>query len=180
MSVVQLRQQQTLDEAVREIHRQFAEEQSSKKKAYRHRLRAGEMLLALRKRIEAGEAGVNMSWWDWYESKFVRSRRDAEKVMALAQADDPEAALENERAANRERMANKRAAHKAVVCRSNDDASQDREPERAPPRPLAGPGHSAEWILDKLRFVVMHARHLPKQEVIAMLGKVTKEVQEKW
>jgi hypothetical protein len=37
-----------------------------------------------------------------YRGRFVRSRRDAEKIMALARVADTDAELERERAANRE------------------------------------------------------------------------------
>jgi hypothetical protein len=49
------------------------------------------------------------------------SRRDAEKVMALARSEDPEAAAEEEKSEARERMARHRAAN---VRRSNDDEEQ--------------------------------------------------------
>jgi hypothetical protein len=51
------------------------------------------MLIALRSRIEAGEEGPDVDWWPWYKAKFPeRSRKDAEKCMAVAKAEDPDAA----------------------------------------------------------------------------------------
>jgi hypothetical protein len=38
----------------------------------------------------------------------------------------------------------------------------------------------AAWVLDQLRFVLLHARHLPKKKVLAMLQRVIKEVERKW
>ncbi|MCX7310194.1 MAG: hypothetical protein NTV56_00335 [Alphaproteobacteria bacterium] len=58
--------------------------------------------LTLRERIEAGEAG-DARWWDWYKDNIARSRRDGERVMKIARDADPEAAVEAERSANRER-----------------------------------------------------------------------------
>lgn len=40
-----------------------------------------------------GKCSENVSWWDWYVIKSVRSRKDAEKLMRPASADDAEAAL---------------------------------------------------------------------------------------
>ena len=47
-----------------------------------------------------------MKWWVWYAANFKnRSRRDAQRVMALARSDDPGAAAEEERAKNRAAVA---------------------------------------------------------------------------
>ena len=85
-----------LDDVVRAIHKKFAEAIDLNIKASKARLVAGVMLLDLRKRIDSGEAG-DVSWWAWYEQKFVRTRKDAEKPMKLAAAEDPELAFEEER-----------------------------------------------------------------------------------
>lgn len=121
MAVVALKNPPTLDESVRAIHGKFAEALTSEGKAYNARLAAGQMLLVLRKRIEDGEAGAGVEWWPWYESKFVRSRRDAERVMALARDEDPDAAVEEEKAEARESMRRSRATN---VCRSENDEEQ--------------------------------------------------------
>jgi hypothetical protein len=112
---------QTLDESVESIHRKFAEAFDSDKKGNRARLAAGTMLLNLRSRIESGEAGDGISWWAWYESKFVRSRRDAEKVMALAASDDPVAADEDEKQRNRTAQ----QKHRDAADVSRDDVVKD-------------------------------------------------------
>ena len=39
---------------------------------------------ALRKRIEAGECG-DVGWWQWYAANVDRSRKDAEKLMRMAE-----------------------------------------------------------------------------------------------
>lgn len=108
--IVALRAHQTIDDAIREIHGKFAEALASDGRAFNARLAAGQMLITLRGRVEAGEAGDGVEWWPWYESKFVRSRKDAEKVMRMASADDPEAAHEAEKAETRTRV----AAHRAM------------------------------------------------------------------
>jgi len=91
----------SLDNAVRKIHAKFAEAIDNEKKAYRARIVVGQMLIELRGRIEAGEAGA-IEWWDWYDNQFVRSRRDAERCMKIAASEDPEAAEAEARERNRE------------------------------------------------------------------------------
>lgn len=73
----------------------------SNNRGHHYRLDAGRMLLECRHKVEA--AGDD--WWQWQKGKFDRSRRDIEKLMQLASAEDPEAAAEEERADARERMA---------------------------------------------------------------------------
>lgn len=99
-----------------------------------HRLNAGRMLLELRATIEAG--GEN--WWLWQKGRFDRGRKDMEKLMRMASADDPEAALEEERADRRESMAKSRGAHlgsmtNAELIRSakTNLVNADRENEKA-------------------------------------------------
>lgn len=139
-NVVKLKQSQlTIDDLIRAIHAKFGAAIDSENKGHRCRVQAGQMLIALRKRIEAGEEGEDVQWWEWYESKFVRSRRDAEKVMALARSPDPEAAAQEERAATNERMKRQRSSEQpgeenlspatAHVRRSNEEKTQ----------PTAGP-----------------------------------------
>ena len=70
------------------------------------RISAGKQLVELQARIEAGEAGKGVKWWGWYAANFKnRTRRDAQRVMALARSDDPGAAAEEERAKNRAAVA---------------------------------------------------------------------------
>ncbi len=71
----------------------------------KHQLQAGWRLLALRERVEAGEAG-QLSWWEYFDTQFtghIKSRKYAEKLMKWAKSDDPEGAREAELASNRER-----------------------------------------------------------------------------
>jgi hypothetical protein len=96
--------QPTLDEAVRAITEKFDEVANLDKRATSARVAAGKMLIELRARIEGGEAGEGVSWWEWCEANIQRSRKDCEKLMRMASSDDPEAAIEDERAQARERM----------------------------------------------------------------------------
>jgi hypothetical protein len=112
----------TLTEAVADIHREFQRVVDAHEKHVAARIRCGVKLLALKARIEGGEAG-DVGWWAWYSTKFARDRRDAERVMEIADAQDSEAAHEAEKAATRERM---RALRARPVSRS-------REQEHHPP-----------------------------------------------
>jgi hypothetical protein len=113
----------TIERMVNEVHKNFASEREAGNRADRARIRAGQLLLALRERIEAGEVGPGVEWWDWYGANITRTRRDANKVMKLARAADPEAAAETERTEARDRMAKHRAG--ANVRPKEDDEVAD-------------------------------------------------------
>ena len=103
----------SIDDLVYRAHHQWEtgekEWEAAKKKAAGNRIAVGKTLLELKTRIEAGEVG-QVRWWDWYGTRFARSRRDAERVMELASAPDPVAAHEVEKMADRERVRASRAA----------------------------------------------------------------------
>jgi hypothetical protein len=79
----------------------------------------GGMLLEVRKEIEA--EGKN--WWKWYEEpgRFIRGRKDAEKLMALGRAEDPEEAAKAERERNRKASAAYRTRKSAPADVSGND-----------------------------------------------------------
>jgi hypothetical protein len=64
-----------LDAAVTAIRRHMYE-------VTRHRA----SMNALRARIEAGECG-DVDWWEWFDANVRHSRKDAEKLMRIAEAD---------------------------------------------------------------------------------------------
>lgn len=101
MKIVQFRQDQSLESLVTEIRGHMYDAQGAKTKFDKHRLAAGQKLLDLRRRVEAGEAGEGINWWEWYGTQFTRSRKDAEKLIRMASADDPEEAFEEDRAKRR-------------------------------------------------------------------------------
>jgi hypothetical protein len=74
---------------------------------HNHRLEAGTMLVSLRERVEA----EGLDWWSWAKGRFDRSRKDIEKVMRLASADDPVAAAAKERANAKAGMSRARGAN---------------------------------------------------------------------
>jgi Protein of unknown function (DUF3102) len=59
-----------------------------------HRIQAGKLLIEASKHVPAGE------WGRWCKANVKRSERDIRKVMKIAVADDPEAALREERKRN--------------------------------------------------------------------------------
>jgi hypothetical protein len=122
----------SLEDTQRAINTKFAEAFAANKKMHLARVAVGQMLIELRARIEAGEAGDwsqgqhdNRNWWKWYRygSRIVRSRQDAEKVMKLAHAEDPESAAEDEREKNRKAVRKHRA--KLPLTVSGDSELQD-------------------------------------------------------
>jgi hypothetical protein len=91
---------------IRAVNLEWGKASNHENKAVTCRVEAGRLLIALRVRVEA----QGKDWWPWFrEAAFVRSRRDAEKVMALALDRDPHAAVEEEREKRREGMARSRA-----------------------------------------------------------------------
>jgi hypothetical protein len=107
---IRRRKVETIDEMVAEIKRQFLIEQDAGRKLTSSRVCQGQLLLDLRARVEA-DGG---DWWKFFDDQFAgfhRSRKDAEKVMRMAAAEDPEAAHEQEKAEAKERMRRVRGAN---------------------------------------------------------------------
>ena len=135
-----------IETLVIEIRGAMLDINDAKLKLHTMRLVAGQKLLELRARIEAGEAG-DVTWWAFYEEHLAefRSRKDAEKLMRMAGADDPEAALQIERAKdrNRKRIARSRGAdvrsrskYEAVESEALEAHIQELEAARATLRPM--------------------------------------------
>jgi hypothetical protein len=105
MTVVDMRRRQTktVEEIVAEIRRQFLEEEAAGRRVTSILAYQGELLIAVRKRVEA-DGG---DWWRFYDENFgaFRSRKRAEALMRIGGAPDPEAAHEEEKADTRERVA---------------------------------------------------------------------------
>jgi hypothetical protein len=119
--------QETLDQTVKRIEASFDKVESYSKKAGDYRITAGKLLVELQARIEAGEDGEGVEWWKWYAEHFERTRRDAQKVMALARSDNPEQAAEDEREKNREAVAahRKRVAEAASYSKTQPDEAAE-------------------------------------------------------
>jgi hypothetical protein len=86
--------QKPLDALVIEIRSHVHDAGRAETTCAKHQLQAGWRLLALRERVEAGEAG-DIGWWEYFDTQFtghIKSRKYAEKLMRWAKSDDPEAA----------------------------------------------------------------------------------------
>src|SRR5947207_2723083 len=94
-----------LDVVVRFINEAFESAAKYETKAGDKRISAGLRLVELKQRIKAGEAGAGVKWTDYVAQHVKRSIRDCQKVMRIAAAPDPEAALAEERAKARDGMA---------------------------------------------------------------------------
>jgi hypothetical protein len=79
--------------------------------AINRRLEAGRMLVSLRKRVEAD--GVD--WWKWAKGRMDRSRKDIEKLIQIANADEPEVAAEDAAQKNRIHQATHRTKTRAAA-----------------------------------------------------------------
>ena len=88
----------TLAERAASINKHIEKALSADMSANRHRLRAGHELIEARKRVPHGE------WIPWCGKNISRSMRDIQKLIQMAGSDDPEAALEQERADRRDGM----------------------------------------------------------------------------
>jgi hypothetical protein len=99
------------------------------------RIRLGLNLLEARRRVEAGEAGDGIRWWDWFDKTFPQSRSNAEHVMALAAKPNPVAAHEAEKAATRERVRALRSRASAVhpSCTAEPVVTESTTYETEPP-----------------------------------------------
>jgi hypothetical protein len=97
-----------LAELAASINRELDALVNAEKKAESQRLRIGRDLIEASKlwRSDRNQRGT---WGDWCAANIKRSMRDIQRLMAIAGADDPVKALEDERAKTREAV----AAHRA-------------------------------------------------------------------
>jgi hypothetical protein len=126
----------SLDDAVFRVHRKWDRAFDAYVKFTAARLECGTELLALRARIEAGEAG-EVRWWNWYKQKFTRSRADAEKIMAIASSMNPELAHAAAKARNAEinRAYRQREQNRSRSREREPDNTLDERQELLPPEP---------------------------------------------
>src|SRR5580704_14116119 len=85
------------------------------------RIAVGRMLLVAKQQVEkSGPDWVKVSWEKWCARNIERSMSDINKVMALATAPDPLAALEKERADRRKAMAELKAKRAQAAAIKED------------------------------------------------------------
>ena len=129
----------TIEEMIHLVHEKFEIVVSTQGKYFSARIECGRLLNELRDRIEAGEVGELATWWEWYDDHFTRNRSDAERLMAIAAAEDPVAAYEAEKARVRVATQRYRARAPGHSDRKNARAVSTpkltlvRQSEQAPP-----------------------------------------------
>ena len=97
---------------VAEINKDIRELDSAEVRLDNLRLCVAQNLLRLRQRVSA----EGKDWWEWFATSGIeRSRKDCEKLMRIAGAEDSEAALEVERDRDRERKRIARGADNGNV-----------------------------------------------------------------
>lgn len=103
--VIELRERapDSLESAAIQINRYIALSLRADANAESYRRSAGHKLIRVRPRIPEGE------WEAWCSANIRRSQGDIRKLMKLAGAEDPEAAVEEERSRNREAQQRSRA-----------------------------------------------------------------------
>ena len=104
----------SIEDLLLRAHKEADHIKKHQQEAHSWKIRMGRTLNELRERVEAGENGINMRWWDWYEKHFAYSRSHAEHVMGIARAADPVVASIKANADNR-----------AAVQRHRDKKKQD-------------------------------------------------------
>ena len=116
--------QWSLEELTKRFHRKVDEGRRLHEKMNDLQLKLGQMLLEMRQRVESGETGdlAAVDWWGWYSDAVPHvSRGQAERWMAIAAAQDPQAAaLEyRDRDAGYSRAYRARRSQKLLVEKSS-------------------------------------------------------------
>ena len=112
----------SLDDAARSINDHFFKISKAKSTADYHRVHAGRELVAVRKRIPHGE------WEKWCRVNIQRSLGDIRKVIAIVEAPDPEAALDEERGDTCDRMKKHRTKSRARARDLDEDSTLSNVP----------------------------------------------------
>ena len=110
----------TLPVVAGKINAYMEKAEQSAEKARQQRVSAGQLLIEARRRVDAGEAG-DTTWTEWVRNNISRSLRDCQRVMKIAGAVDPDAALAKEREDARVGMAQSRErSDKRLSCAETD------------------------------------------------------------
>lgn len=116
--VIELRPQRralkSLEDAAASINQHIALYLRGKENCKTHRLKAGQELVIVRKRIPEGE------WEKWCALNIKRGMRDIRRLIQIAEAVDPVAALEREQARVKDAMARQRADRRHVTPVADD------------------------------------------------------------
>lgn len=105
------------NEVVRICGRKLETLEETGKKAKALQIDIGRLLIELRDRVKSGEIGELATWWEWFEDNRMQfrniERRTAQWYMQIAGDANPEAKLEEMRAADAARQRNARAGRPA-------------------------------------------------------------------
>jgi hypothetical protein len=118
-----------LDEAVEMFNEDSLAEQELAGKHNDARLDLAKQLLAIRQRVEKGEAGKTISWKKWVgEGHLNRSYQDVCKLLKIAKAPDPKKVLKGLRAQARKSMQKSRQAATPSVANVGDSSGDAAKP----------------------------------------------------
>ena len=112
----------SLDQRAASINRHLNSIARAEDRAESLRYSAGRELIEAREHVAPGE------WLAWCKANIKRSFRDVQRLMKIAGADDPDAALEQDRAKAREGMKTTRAKATNVSRIEDDRASGEFRP----------------------------------------------------
>jgi hypothetical protein len=124
----------TLKSMAKAINACFESASKADVMAFDARISAGKMLIDAKLKVETAKA-EHGSFKLWCEANIKRSKGDIYKVMKLAQAPDPTAAREAEKAIAREGMARTREATAAIVAEATKNEAVAKL-ETAKPNPV--------------------------------------------
>jgi hypothetical protein len=130
--MTQLKLVRTTLELIHDFHKKCEAMDGAAGKYREARIEAGQILLDLKRRVDAGELG-EVKWWAWYDHQFTRSREDAEKWMRIAGSDDPPAAAETATIKNREYQRSFAQRRKSVLANTENSSAKSRATLRVVP-----------------------------------------------
>ena len=156
MTATSIATQRTMQHLVLDIRKRFAHAVEAYGKFNAARIKLGQDLLEARARVEAGEEGSGITWWQWFEKNFPQSRSTAEKAMQIVAAENPQAADEAVRARNA--IANRAYRARRSVSRDLEppsrSASVSRDAEALiltrDPQEVLPPDPGEEQLIDQI------------------------------
>jgi hypothetical protein len=149
--------QETVEQVVKRIEASFVKIQTHGDKVDQYRISAGKMLVELKARIEGG----GTKWWPWYRDTFKnRTQRDAMRVMALANADDPETAAAAAREKNRKAVEKHRKQ-----ADGQDEQWKETTYSKSPSPDLAPDEEAIEWATARVFELANAVRGRPERTV---------------
>jgi hypothetical protein len=169
--MTQLKLVRTIDELVLAAHKKWEWIDGVKTKYHSARAELAVTLLELRQRVEAGECG-QVTWWEWYGDHFTRSRGDAEKLLAIASADEPLAAYIAAKASDAERSQKYRDQKKLPSDRQRGNSTTQSKPKfTVVSAPDPEPDEIREELIDQAMDIV---KMLTLQERLRFFAKLRK------